>query len=281
MMQLRKLWTPLSILFYIGTFAYLILYKSLPITTIILPYIVFFVLTKLIFIGNTVGSLGLFIHISTRNDKKARPYYAFAYRFRSTKINIIATYALMVLKDGDIALAKDIYTNLLSFKNIRPSLTKIIYANLAICHWKLGELQKAIDQYQALFDDEDFKSFFTADDYTTLGYLHLENNNFDAAEFYTKLALKLDEEHVSAMDNLGQMYYRRNNFQQAISYFQKAITLKEYTVDSNYYLGRIFEENKDFESAKKHYENALQGNITALNTITKEEIKARLSNLSY
>ncbi|TCK90568.1 tetratricopeptide repeat protein [Natranaerovirga hydrolytica] len=279
MLKYKKYWKIVSLLFYIGLFVFII-HQNLPITELIMPYILFFILTKIIFLGDTVGGFAIFIHIIHQNEQKAKKLYQLAYKLNATNLNVLANNGLFFLKEGDIETSKIIYEDLLKRSKLRPSFEKIFTANLGICYWKLGDLEKAIEQYNMIFNELRFSSLITADDYTTVGYLYLEIEDFDNAKKYTDLALTLDEYHVSALDNYGQYYYRKNNMIKAKAFFNKAVQLNEFTIDSNYWLGRIYEEENKQDLAKTHYKNALKGNITALNTVTQEEIDNRLSQLS-
>ncbi|MFP4697190.1 MAG: tetratricopeptide repeat protein [Eubacteriales bacterium] len=279
MLKLSKIWYYISLLFYLGTFLYLVSYKAEPISSIILPYILYFVITKLIFLGNTIGYLGLVIQLITKKTYISKKLFKIALKLKATNVNILSVYSLILLRDGKTQQAKNIYENLLARKDIKLQMRKILEANLAICFWKLGELDKAINQYESVTNDKFNQQYITANDYTTLGYLHIEKNNLDKALRYTEWALKLDEKHSSALDNLGQIYYKQEDYERAISYFKKAIELKKYSVDSNYYLGLIYEEQENYKNAKSYYENALKGNMSALNSVSEEMIKSKLDKI--
>ncbi|TCT14690.1 Tfp pilus assembly protein PilF [Natranaerovirga pectinivora] len=275
MLKLKKLWRIISLFFYIGVLAYVI-YYNVPIKTLLVLYISFFVITKIIFIGDTIGSIGIFSHIVNRNEEKANKYYKLAYKHNTTNFNVLASMSLIMLKEGQIEEAKKMYEELLRRPRLRTSYKKIFTANLGICYWKLGDLEKALEYYQCILDTEEFSNLLLSDDYTTLGYICLELGDFKNAEYYTDIALRLDDENVSAIDNMGQLYYRKEDFSEAKKYFEKACKIKPNTVDSNYWLGKIYKEEEKNSLAKTHFKNALDGNITALNTVTKEEIENEL-----
>jgi len=65
----------------------------------------------------------------------------------------------------------------------------------------------------------------------------------------------------------------------AKEYFEKALYYKENMVDSLYYMGVISEAEGDKEKAIDYLTRASKCNVSSLNTVTLEQIKAKISSL--
>ena len=306
---LGKKWKFIAFFYFIALYVIIIVINKLPLSTLLLFYCGFILLTVLLFLGSTLGIIGVLIQSATKSDKKAYKFYELAYKLHTNNIGIITSYGLILLKEDRIEEAIEIFKKSLSL-NPQFLASKIIKCNIAICHWKLGDIDKAIEIYEKTFtdfeltsyDDEDDEnsnqieesvedneeieykiktnSYIYAQDYTTLGYLYLLKEDYDKALENSKKALMLNSKHAPALDNIGQIYYKLDNYNEAYKYLKSALDINPNMPDSNYYMGLIFEKKNDIEEAGKYYKKASSCNINALNTVTREEVDRKLQRFS-
>lgn len=310
---LGKKWKFIAIIYFIACYIFIVAIKHMPLSTLLLFYGGFILLTILLFLGSTVGFIGILVQSATKNDKKAFKFYRLAYKLHTNNISIITSYGLILLKEDKIEQAIDIFKKSLSL-NPQFLASKIIKCNIAICNWKLGNIDEAINIYETIFKDfelttyddeestenEDVKqieestdgnneekeyviktnSYVYAQDYTTLGYLYLLKKDYDKAMENSKKALMLNGKHAPALDNIGQIYYEMKEYDKAYKYLKSALEINPKMPDSNYYMGLIFEKKNDIEEARKYYKKTASCNINALNTVTREEVEKKLQRYS-
>ena len=88
---------------------------------------------------------------------------------------------------------------------------------------------------------------------------HQENKTDIAQELYNQV-LKVDPNHLNALNNLGAIFKSSGEYQKAKSCYEKAIELNPNFVEAHNNRGNIFRELKDFEKAKDCYEKAIELN---------------------
>ena len=103
--------------------------------------------------------------------------------------------------------------------------------------------------------------------------------DYEAALEFNLEALDYDDTDPVILDNLGQTYYLMGDLDNAFKYFNKAKEQKEDQVDTLFYLGNIYLQRGQREEAKEHYKKALECNISALNTISRQDIEAKLKEI--
>jgi len=291
-------------------------WRSVTFATLIISYILFIfimnkrvdylymvgyayiVITFILFLGTIVGIPGIILHSFFKKERAAIPFYKLAINLGSTNTNILAAYALILLRDFRPSEAIDI------FESARASTKQYLYyktltANIALCQWKMGDVEKADETYEDLFyypdlelindfslenlDEGSSKNYnFFAQDFTTMAYLMFVNNQIEKSIYFTRIALEKSPDYAPAFDNLGQIEYKKGNIDKAIEYFSKGIELRPTMVDSNYYLAKIAIENNDKELAMKHLDLIDSTKINGLSTVTSDtvsDLRTRLTQM--
>jgi tetratricopeptide (TPR) repeat protein len=88
---------------------------------------------------------------------------------------------------------------------------------------------------------------------------HEKNNLKDAEELYNQV-LKIDHNHINALNNLGIVFQSLNESKKAINYFQKVIKIMPSFADAHKNLGIVFQSLNELKKAKKCYEKAIEIN---------------------
>jgi tetratricopeptide (TPR) repeat protein len=225
------------------------------------------------FVGNWYGFLGYYNHSRKKLDK-AEKYYKSGMEKGMDKANYRLAYGVLLLKKGEFAKAKDIFSGILI--NTPKENTKMMAkTNLSLAYWKLGEIDTAIEMLE-----EVQRKYNNSRVYGTLGYLLIEKGDLDKALEYNLQALDYDDEDPVILDNLAQTYYFMGDIEKAKKYFKEAAVLKDDQADTLYYLGCIYADQGDIEQAKEKLNKALECNITTLSTITREQVEDKLKELS-
>ncbi|MDO4740180.1 MAG: tetratricopeptide repeat protein [Eubacteriales bacterium] len=141
--------------------------------------------------------------------------------------------------------------------------------NYAVCQWKLGRLEQAIELMENVFHD--LKNSLV---YGSLGYMYIEQavqtGDYSKAIEFNQAAYEYDEDDAVVLDNMGQLYLNMGEVDKALGYFEKAHELKPKQVDTLYYLAKIYHGQGKDDRARGLLDEALRGNYSALATTTRE-----------
>ncbi len=271
--NLPKYWKFFTLGFFMLSWIVLVFFMDYPEWILLIELGVYLIVNALIFYKYTLGIIGNYWY-TIRHFEKAYKYFDKAVKKGTHHVKALYLYALRLLQDGNGKEALK-YFELAEKYNCSVLMDKYIILSKSSCYWVIGEIDKAIETLSGLLKKYDYIS---TDAYTTLGYLYFLKDDLESAEEYTKKALEDNSEHAPAWDNLGQIRFKQGNFSEAKDHFQKALSIKDLP-DSLYFLGLIYEKEGNKEEAKSCYEKALNCNISALNTVTREEISDRIRGL--
>jgi tetratricopeptide (TPR) repeat protein len=191
----------------------------------------------------------------------------------------IMAYGVLLLRFDQFEKARDVF---LKAEKI-PGLSKVekrqLRINFAICQWKLGNLDRAIEQLQIARQDGANSMI-----YGSLGFMLIEKGerggDYTEAIAFNREAYKYDEDDAVVLDNMGQLHLRMGEREKALEYFKRAHEIKPRQVDTLYYLAYLAIESGDSESAREYLDTALSGNFSALSTIKREEAQALRDGLT-
>ena len=88
---------------------------------------------------------------------------------------------------------------------------------------------------------------------------HQNNNLQDAKNYYQKV-LKIDPDHLGALNNLGVIYKNLQENQKARDCYEKAIEIDPNYANAHNNLGVIFKNQKEYQKAKECFEKAIEIN---------------------
>lgn len=190
--------------------------------------------------------------------------------------NILMAFGVLLMRFGRCEEARDRFLECERQKDLDAKSKKQLRINYSVCQWKLGNLDKAIELMKTAA-----AAGKTSMIYTTLGYYLIEKaiqtGDFEEALEFNKEGLEYDEEDAGALDNMGQLYYAMGDKEKAFDFFTKAHEAKPTQVPTTYFLARIYNERGNKEKAREFVEKCLEGNFSALCSISKEQVQA-LSN---
>jgi len=208
----------------------------------------------------------------------AMKLYKEAYDGGNRNPNILMAYGVLKMRYGLYEEARDLFLMCERMSGLEKKDKKQLRINYSVCQWRLGNLDKAIELMQ-----EAARTGKTAVIYTILGYYliekALETNDFSEALSFNQEAYEYDEDDAGVLDNLGQLYYYMNEREKAYDYFSRAFRIKPSQVPTSYFIAKMNLENGDLEKAKQFAEKCLDGNFSALCSISREEAETLLENI--
>ena len=223
--------------------------------------------------GYILGFLGNF-YLKTFKLEKAIKYFEMALKCNTKNVVALYNYGIVLLQQGNGQKALNLFEKC-KVLNKKPLYEKLILLAISSCYWKMNEIEKAIDILENLKNNYEYESPETL---TTLGYLYMLNKEYEKASNISKKVLEKEPNYASAWDNLGQIYFFQNDFKNAKENFLKSINLNPYSVDSLYYLGILEEQEENREKALEYFNMAKKCKITALNTISEEDLEQKLNS---
>ena len=210
------------------------------------------------------------------NLTEARKLYAGAYAEGMNTPRHLLPYSILLLRDGEYEKAKEVLKKVEKAPGgLSPEQRSQMLSNYAVASWKTGKIEYAVNLLK-----EVYRKGPSGGNYGTLGFLLIEQGDFDEALAFNKEAVEYDEDDSVALDNLAQTYYRLgNDKEEARKWFEKALELRESAIDTNYFLAQYDIEEGKFDQAREKLETAQGGRFSPLNYATPELIQASLDKL--
>ncbi|MDR1538710.1 MAG: tetratricopeptide repeat protein [Clostridiales bacterium] len=225
----------------------------------------------IIFLPATLAVAGNYLY-ATGSAERAVPILKKAIDKNTPSPAAHVNYAIYLVRGGK---GEDALYYLDKASKLKPDIMtqKNIELTKASCFWTIGKVDDAVNILEAM--REKFE-YVNAHVLTTLGYMHFLQGNLEKAEDITRQAIEDSPETGSAWDNLGQISFKRGDFESAKAHFEKAVEYKADLPDSHYYLGLLAERENSLFEARDCYLRASSCNISALNTVTRQQIDDRL-----
>lgn len=227
------------------------------------------------FMTNMKAQKALIAH-GKGDTEQAQKLYDEAYAEGMDKARFLLPYSILLLRSGEYEKAKEVLKKAEKAPGgITPDQRMQLLTNYAVASWKTGRLEYAIQLLQ-----EVYRKGTSGTNYGTLGFLLVEQGNFDEALAFNKEAVEYDDEDPVALDNLAQTYYRLGNDKdEAKKWFLKALAEKDTAIDTNYFLALYDIEDGNYADARAKLEVAREGRFSPLNYATIEMIDEKLASL--
>jgi tetratricopeptide (TPR) repeat protein len=226
------------------------------------------VLVILFNIPDCVAIIGNYLY-GRDQPRKAEPFFKWSIAHKTKSPSAHLYYATYLLRNGHAAEAEPLLTQAAT---LNPSVitTKHIRLTQASCQWALRNVDGAIEILEKMRHTYDYVN---ATVLATLGFMYFVKDDIEKAEELTNKALEDNQSSHAAWDNLGQIRYKQRKYDEAKEAFTKAVSFKGNLPDSLYYLGLIAREEGDENAAADYFKQALECDITPLNTVTREQVE--------
>lgn len=158
--------------------------------------------------------------------------------------------ARLLCRQKQYAQAKALYERILEAVPDHPGA---LY-ELALVARGLGKLEIAVNfMLQSLQQDDANVAV-----YIDLGQVHLELENYEAAETASRRALTFEPGRLEALMNLGKALHELGRFKEAVETFEAALKGRPKFNDGYFFLGRALYEHGKLEQAAVAYRRVLQ-----------------------
>ena len=244
-------------------------FLRLPFYYTVIFYLAAFLISAIFFFPNY---LAVWANLNyARGNANARKLLKTAIDMKTKSPVAHLNYAILLARDGD---GENAYATLEKALALKPKIIteKNIRLTMGISRWVMRDIDGAL---KILEDMRERFEYVNAHVLTSLSYMYFLKDDMENALALTEKAIEDSPDYAAAWDNLGQIKYAANDTSAAKEALLKAIEYKSELADSNYYLGVIAEAENETERALEYYDKALACNITALNTVTREQIEAR------
>ena len=210
---------------------------------------------------------------------KAISLYKEAYDEGNRDSNVLMAYGVLLMRYGEYEKSRDLFLMCDHKPGLDKKDRKQLRINYSVCQWKLGNLDKAIELMQ-----EAARTGKTALIYTTLGYYLIERSlktgDFEEALQFNLEAYGYDEDDAGTLDNLGQLYYAMGEREKAYDFFKRAYEAKPTQVPTLYFIAKMNMENGNIEKARQFAEKCLEGNFSALCSISRGDAEKLLAEIN-
>lgn len=201
--------------------------------------------------------------------EEALRLYKSAYDMGDRQVRYMMAYGVLLMKKGRFEESHDIMLETGKLPGRTNDEKWQLRLNFAICEWKLGHLDHAIELMRQVAS---LKKTSTV--YGSLGYMLIEKakqtQDFSSADEFNAEAYEYDEEDAVTLDNLGQLALAKGRRDEAKKWFLKAVSIKPGQVDTLYYLALLAYEDSDAATAREYINRALSAKYSALCTTTRE-----------
>ena len=219
--------------------------------------------------GNQLIDKGKHDEALARHNEALR-LYDVSYNGGYKDARFLMAHSVLLMRYNRIEEARKLLLECEKMPKLDAATKKQLRINYSVCQWKLGDLDKAIENMESAASNGK-----TATIYTTLGYYYVEKGkqtgDFSKAIEFNTEAMEYDDEDAGILDNMGQQFYFMNEHDKAYEYFSKAYNAKPSQVSTLYYIALINLERKNLEKAEAFIDRCLEGNFSALATVTREQ----------
>lgn len=192
-------------------------------------------------------------------------------------INILV-YAYLLIREGVLDKSEQLINKTLFMEkdNLTDELVSGAHINLSIIKWKRGDLPGAISEIEEVYESGYRSSVM----YGTLGCYYLLNGQWAKALEFNKEAYDFNSDDKIIRDNLGYNYYLCGAIGDAEEIYEDLVSEEPTFLEPYYNYGKVLEVSGSYEEAMKNYEKALATEVKFLSTISHEQVKEAMDNLS-
>lgn len=145
----------------------------------------------------------------------------------------------------------------------------------ALVLWKRGELDKAVAELEALYDEGYRSRAF----YCNLGYFLIEQNRLDRALAINEEALDYDSDSPVIRDNLGLCRIKSEDWDKAEEIYDELLQEEPTFPDAWYNAALVARHSGQGEKAEELLRKALEKRFTYLSTLDRKDVETALADL--
>lgn len=225
------------------------------------------------------GKTGIYAFLGNQNYKNGKPHEALmwmekAAARRDCRAVYLIGYSYLLLKRGHLEKSAEIMERIQGMTLTREEQMDA-NSNYSLLLWKQGKLDEATAKLEAVY--EDYKN---TNVYSSLGYFYIAQGDMEKALAFNLEAYEYSDSSPVILDNLGQTRYLRGELEEAMELYEKLHAMHPSFPEAYYNYGLVLEAVGRKEEALEMMNEALSKPISLLNTVTRQEIDAKLNELS-
>lgn len=199
--------------------------------------------------------------------------FAIANRIGKLGPNSLWYYGYILLRDGQPELARTILTHA-SLDAKKPAPKKRIKAMLALCEWKCGNLDLAIEMSEEAMID-----FRNTNIYQNLGLMYVLKGDGKKALEFNKQAFEYNSDDLVIMDNLAESYALVGDTEKAKELYEKLLEKEPHFPEPYYAYGKMLCSMGEKERGIALIEESLEKKFSFLSVLQKEEVEKILEEI--
>lgn len=205
--------------------------------------------------------------------KGALKWFAVANRMGKLGAESLRYYGYLLLRDGQPEIARMVL-NHASLAAKKPEVKKRVKAMLAVCEWKSGNLDLAIEM-----TEESMNDYKNTNLYQNLGLMYVLSGNARKALNFNKEAYEYNSGDLIIMDNLAESYALYGDAERAIELYEKLLEKEPHFPEPYYGYGLLLIKQGERDRGLGLIEKSLEKKFTFLSVMQKEEVQKMLIEL--
>ncbi len=197
-----------------------------------------------------------------------------AYATGRASVRTSVSYAYLLLKHRELQKSEEILQKLIGDNKNSPQLP-YIKSIMALVLWKKGQIDDA-----AAMLEEVIKTYKTTSVYGSLGCLLILQGDLEKALKYNLEAYDYNSSDNIINDNLGQNYLLLGMYDKAAEVYEPLLAKSPTFPEPYYNYALLLEKLGNREKALETMKKALDCKFSYLGTITKEDVEAKIKELS-
>jgi tetratricopeptide (TPR) repeat protein len=138
-----------------------------------------------------------------------------------------------------------------------PASAEALYG-LGSVYLQQGKLAESRDSFSAVVKLTSTYPDTIPSAWNNLGLIATKEGKIEEALLAFQQALRINPDHLIALENLGNAYRQLKRWDDAQTTLQRALALKPEDPDANYSLGMVFAQINNTDAAYEHLQRALQ-----------------------
>ncbi len=208
------------------------------------------------------------------NIEQAMLLFGRAYATGRASIRTTVSYAYILLKNKDLQKSEEILQKLIKNNQSSPQLP-YIKSIMALVLWKKGNLDEATSM-----QEEVIRTYRTTSVYGSLGYMLILQGDLEKALKFNLEAYEYNSSDNIINDNLGQNYLLLGMYDKATEIYEPLLAKAPTFPEPYYNYALVLDKLGDREKALETIKKALDCKFSYLSTITKDDVEAKINELS-
>lgn len=206
--------------------------------------------------------------------QKCFDYYEKAYRTGKLKPEYQLYYAYTAMRYGRMEKAKKLFDKIMADKTAPEQVRLEAQSSHALYLWRKGEIDAAVEQMRTVFE----KGENTAS-YVRLGFLLLEQKNYDEARRINEKGLEYNPDDPSIIDNMALSHYYAGEYDKMLALYRQLMEHDPKMPVIYYNYALALEKAGSKNEAIEALEKALSCNFSYLASVSKEQVEKKLGEL--